>query len=101
MSCSMGTSTATTAYMSTFETKPLQQVAAVDIAMVITSDMLAKPKVFDCETAGTLLNRMAATMALTALSLLGVYRKVRQSTPCCSSPQPLGHCDVKDGTCWN
>lgn len=34
--------------------------------------MLAKPTVFDCGMAGTLLERMAATMVLTAASLLGV-----------------------------
>lgn len=37
-----------------------------------TCDMLAKPMVFDSGTAGELLARMAATMALTAGSLLGV-----------------------------
>lgn len=37
-----------------------------------TSDMLAKPMVFDCGMAGTLLERMADTMVLTAASLLGV-----------------------------
>ena len=53
--------------------------------MMVTSGMLANPMVLDRGTAGMLLERMAATIVLTANSLLGEYRKVRQSAPCCSS----------------
>ena len=56
---------------------------------LLTSDMLAKPMVLDCGTAGMLLERMAPTMALTAESSSGVYRNVRQSPPCCNN-QKLG-----------
>ena len=51
--------------------------------MLVTSDIEPKPLVLESGMAGVLLERMAATMLLTAVSLLGVYRKVRHSAPCC------------------
>lgn len=51
--------------------------------MLVTSDIEPKPLVLESEMAGLLLERMAATMLLTEVSLFGVYRKVRHCAPCC------------------
>ncbi len=51
--------------------------------MLVTSDIEPKPLVLESGMAGMLLERMAATMLLTEVSLFGVYRKVRHSAPCC------------------
>lgn len=51
--------------------------------MLVTSDVEPKPLVLESGMAGLLLDLMAAMMLLTEVSLLGVYRKVRHSAPCC------------------
>ncbi len=52
--------------------------------------MLAKPKVRESGMTGMLLDRMAATMSLTDVSLFGVYRKVRHAAPCCMCHNTVG-----------
>ncbi len=54
-----------------------------ECGVLITSDIDPKPLVLESGMAGLLLDRMAATMLLTEVSLFGVYRKVRHSAPCC------------------
>ena len=51
--------------------------------MLVTSDVEPKPLVLESGMAGLLLDLMAAMMLLTAVSFVGVYRKVRHSAPCC------------------